>query len=160
MNIYLIRHGEAESPSETKPHELRALTAKGVEIVLTSAEFWKNFTQSFDIILTSPLKRAAQTAKLIHDVLNVKQEIVEEISLLNGGLTEDLLSIAEALEMNDIAMVGHQPDIGIHIASMTGSSNTNFKIPPAAIAKIHFKDKPRIGQGILEFLIPPINKKG
>jgi phosphohistidine phosphatase len=160
VNIYLIRHGEAESPSETKPHEQRALTKEGVEAVKASAEYWKIFTQSFDIILTSPLKRAAQTAKLIHDVLNVKQEVVEEISLLNGGLTEDLLSIAEALEMHDIAMVGHQPDIGIHIASMTGSSNTNFKILPAAIAKIHFKDKPRVGQGILEFLIPPINKKG
>jgi phosphohistidine phosphatase len=160
VNIYLIRHGEAESPSETKPHEQRALTKEGVEAVKASAEFWKKFTLSFDIILTSPLKRAAQTAKLIHDVLYVKLEVVEEISLLNGGLTEDLLSIAEALEMNDIALVGHQPDIGIHIASMTGSSNTNFRIPPAAIGKIHFKDKPRIGQGVLEFLIPPINKKG
>ena len=160
MNIYLIRHGEAEPPSETKPHEQRALTKEGVEAVKASAEYWKKFTQSFDIILTSPLKRAAQTAKLIHEFLNVKQEVVEEISLLNGGLTEDLLSIAEALEINNIAMIGHQPDIGIHIASMTGSNNTNLRIPPAAIAKIHFKDKPRIGQGILEFLIPPINKKG
>ena len=160
MNIYLIRHSEAEPTSGIKLHELRELTAKGVEIVLTSVEFWKKFTQSFDIILTSPLKRAAQTAKLIHEFLNVKQEVVEEISLLNGGLTEDLLSIAEVLEMNDIAMVGHQPDIGMHIASMTGSINMNFKITSAAIAKIHFKDKSRIGQGVLEFLIPPINKKG
>ena len=160
MNIYLIRHGEAEPPLGTKPHELRELTKEGIEAVKASAEFWKKFNLSFDIILTSPLKRAAQTAKLIHDVLEIEHEVVEEISVLNGGLTEDLLSIVEVLGMNDIAMVGHQPDIGIHIASMTGSNNTNFKIPPAAIAKIHFKDKPRIGQGVLEFLIPLINKKG
>lgn len=160
MNIYLIRHGEAEPPLGTKAHELRELTKEGIEAVKASAEFWKKFNLSFDIILTSPLKRAAQTAKVIHDVLEVEQEVVEAISLLNGGLTEELLSIAEAFGMNEIAMVGHQPDIGIHIASMTGSSNTNFKIPPAAIVKIHFKDKPRIGQGVLEFLIPPMNKKG
>jgi phosphohistidine phosphatase len=160
VNIYLIRHGEAEPPSGTKPHELRELTKEGIEAVKASAEFWKKFNLSFDIILSSPLKRAAQTAKLIHDVLEVEHEVVEEISLLNGGLTEDLLSIAEALGMNDIAMVGHQPDIGIHIASMTGSSNTNFKIPPAAIAKINFKDKPKPGNGTLEFLLPPLNKKG
>jgi len=160
VNIYLIRHGEAEPHSKTQPHELRELTNDGIAALKDTAENWKNYTKSFDIILSSPLKRATQTAKLIHDVLEVEHEVVEEISLLNGGLTEDLLSIAEALGMNEIAMVGHQPDIGIHIASMTGSSNTNFKIPPAAIAKIHFKDKPRIGQGVLEFLIPPINKKG
>jgi len=160
VNIYLIRHGEAEPPSETKPHEQRELTKKGVETVKASAEFWKNFTLSFDIILSSPLKRAAQTAKLIRDVLNVKQEVVEEISLLNGGSTEDLISIAEAFGMNNIAMVGHQPDIGMHIASMTGSNDSNFSIPPAAIAKIRFVENPRIGKGILELMLPPINKKG
>ena len=160
MNIYLIRHGKAEQPSDGKPHEERALTIDGIEIVKASTDLWKNFIYSFDIILTSPLKRARQTAQIIHNTFKTEFDVVEEISLLNGGLTEDLLRIARSMNLNDIAMVGHQPDIGIHIASMTGSSNTNFKIPPAAIAKIHFKDKPRIGQGVLEFLIPPINKKG
>jgi len=57
-------------------------------------------------------------------------------------------------------MVGHQPDIGIHISAMTGAGDSNFKIPPATIAKIHFRDNPRSGKGILEFLLPPISKKG
>jgi len=160
MNLYLIRHGEAEQTSENKPHELRGLTENGAEIVRTSAEFWKNFIQSFDIILSSPLKRAKQTAEIIRVVLKVKPEVAEEISLLNGGLTEDLLSIAEAFGINEIAMVGHQPDIGIHIAAMTGAGDSNFRIPSATIAKIHFRDNPRIGKGILEFLLPPPNKKG
>lgn len=160
MNVYLIRHGEAEATSENKPHELRGLTVNGGEIVRASAEFWKNFTHSFDIILCSPLKRAKQTADIIRDVFKVKAATVEEISLLNGGLTEDLISIAVPLGMGEIAMVGHQPDIGIHIASMIGSNDTNFKIPPAAIAKVHFNENPRIGKGVLELLLPPINKKG
>lgn len=160
MNLYLIRHGEAEQTSENKPHELRELTENGVEIVRASSEFWKNFIQGFDIILSSPLIRAKQTADIIRDVLKVKPEVAEEISLLNGGLTEDLISIAEAIRMNEIAMVGHQPDMGIHIASMTGTGDSNLKIPPAAIAKIHFLKNPGIGKGILEFLLPPINKKG
>lgn len=160
MNIYLIRHGEAEQTTEYKPHELRRLTEYGIEIVRASSEFWKNFIQGIDIILSSPLIRAKQTADIIRDVLKVKHEVVEEISLLNGGLTGDLISIAEALGMNEIAMVGHQPDIGNHIGSMTCTGDSNFKIPPAAIAKIHFLKNPGIGKGILEFLLPPINKKG
>ena len=160
MNIYLIRHGEAEKTSGGKPHEERALTANGIEIIKTSLELWKKFIETFDIILSSPLKRAKQTAQIVSSVFKSSFEVAEEICLLNGGLTEDLLSIARSLDLNDIAMVGHQPDIGNHIATMIGSNDANFKIPPAAIAKIYFNERPVIGKGVLEFLLPPINRKG
>ncbi len=160
MNIYLIRHGEAEETSEGKPHEERSLTLNGVETIKSSIEVWEKFINNFDIILTSPLKRAKQTAIIINSVFKPSFEVVEEICLLNGGLTEDLLSIARTLSLDDIAMVGHQPDLGNHIASMVGSNDKNLRIPPAVIAKISFKDKPVIGNGVLEFLLPPVIKKG
>ena len=160
MNIYLIRHGEAEQTSEGKPHEERALTANGIEIIKSSIDLWKKFIDNFDIVLTSPLKRAKQTANIISSAFKTQFDVTEEICLLNGGLAEDLLSIARSLDLNDIAMVGHQPDIGNHIATMIGSNNANFNIPPALIAKIYFKERPVIGKGVLEFLLPPINKKG
>ncbi len=160
MNIYLIRHGEAEQTSEGKPHEERALTANGIEIIKSSIDLWKKFIDNFDIVLTSPLKRAKQTANIIGSAFKTQFDVTEEICLLNGGLAEDLLSIARSLDLNDIAMVGHQPDIGNHIATMIGSNNANLNIPPALIAKIFFKDRPVIGKGALEFLLPPINKKG
>ena len=160
MNLYLIRHGEAEPTSEDKPHEERELTKEGIQVVKASAELWKYFISNFEIILSSPLKRAMQTANIIRDVLNVKPKVMEDISLLNGGMTEDLLTLADSLGMEDIAMIGHQPDLGIHISRMTGTAEINIKIPSAAIAKIFFKDKLMIGKGILELLIPPINKKG
>lgn len=160
MNIYLIRHGEAESTSENKPHEERMLTANGIEILKTSVIFWKNFIDRLDIILTSPLKRAKQTAQIINREFKAEFDVIEEICLLNGGMTEDLLSVAQSMNMSEIAMVGHQPDIGEHIAAMTGSGEAHFKIPVASIAKINFKDKICIRKGVLEFLIPPANKKG
>jgi len=160
MNLYLIRHGEAETTSEDKPHEERELTKEGIQVVKASVEMWKNFISSFEIIFSSPLKRAMQTANIIRDVLNVKPEVMEEISLLNGGLTEDLLTLADSFGMEDIAMIGHQPDLGIHISRMTGAAEINIKIPSAAIAKIFYKDKIIVGKGILEFFIPPVNKKG
>ncbi len=160
MNIYLIRHGESEETSEGKPHEERALTADGIEIIKTSIEMWKKFIDTFDIILTSPLKRSKQSAQIISSIFKPQFEVVEEICLLNGGLTEDLMSIARSLNLDDIAMVGHQPDIGKHIASMIGSSDSNFNIPPALIVKVYFKEKTEMGKGILEFFLPPVNKKG
>ena len=160
MNIYLIRHGEAEQTSEGKPHEERALTANGIEIINLSIDLWKKYVDNFDIILSSPLKRAKQTAQILTKVFKSEFNVTEEICLLNGDITEDLLSIARSLDLNDIAMVGHQPDLGIHIVRMIGSSDANFNIPPAAIAKIYFKERPAVGKGVLEILLPPINKKG
>ena len=160
MNIYLIRHGEAEQTSENKTHEERALTAEGIEIVKNSIEVWKNFIDNFDIVLSSPLKRAKQTALIINNAFKTQFEVAEEICLLNGGLTEDLLSIARSLGLNDIAMVGHQPDLGNHVTSMTGLNEANFQLPPGVLVKIYFKEKPLIGKGVLELLLPPLNKKG
>lgn len=160
MNIYLIRHGEAEQTSDNKPHEERALTADGIEIIKNSIEVWKKFIDNFDIVLSSPLKRAKQTALIINKSFKSQFEVAEEICLLNGGLTEDLLSIARSFGLNDIAMVGHQPDLGNHIASMIGLKDVNFRLPPAVIVKIYFKEKPVIGKGILEILLPPVNIKG
>ena len=160
MNVYLIRHSQAEQTSEGKLHEERALTLTGIEILRDSIEFWKNFIASFNIILSSPLKRAKQTAQIIQGTFNTEFDVVEEICLINGGLTEDLISIARSLSMNDIAMVGHQPDIGNHLSTMIGTNLSNFHFPPAAIAKISFNDKPKIGNGVCEFLLPPIIKNG
>jgi len=160
MNIYLIRHGEAEQTSEGKPHEERLLTSNGIEIFKASIEMWKNFVDNFDIILASPLKRAKQSANILNSVFKSAFDVIEEICLLNGGITEDLLSVARSLDLNEVAMVGHQPDLGIHLASMIGSKEANFKLLPASIAKIYFKERPVIGKGVLEFLIPPLIKKG
>jgi phosphohistidine phosphatase len=160
MNIYLIRHGESEQTSEGKPHEERLLTSNGIEIFKASIEMWNNFVDNFDIILSSPLKRAKQSANILNSVFKSDFDVIEEICLLNGGITEDLLSVARSLDLNDVAMVGHQPDLGIHLASMIGSKDANFKLPPATIAKIYFKERPVIGKGVLEFLLPPLIKKG
>jgi len=160
LNIYLIRHAEAEQTSEQKPHEERELTPQGIAMLKASAEIWKNYFTDIDIILSSPLKRAMQTAEIIKETFEVKTDVIQEISLLNGGQTVDLLNLAGSLDLNELVMIGHQPDIGIHISAMMGTNELNFRIPPAAIAKISFNGNSGIGKGKLEFLIPPVTKKG
>ena len=160
MNLYFIRHAEAEPTSDTKPHEERELTENGIHILKDSVNLWKNYIRNFEIILSSPLKRALQTVRIVKDELKTSAEVLEEISLLNGGLTEDIITLVNSLGMEDVALVGHQPDLGIHISRITGSIETNYKISPASIAKISFKGSAILGKGTLEFLLPPVRKKG
>ena len=160
MNLYIIRHGKAEISSSVKPDEERELTEEGFLLVNNAARIWKEFINTIDIVLSSPLKRAIQTAVIIKEIFDVKKDIVEVSSLLNGGTTKDLLNEVSTLGLKDVAVIGHQPDIANHISRLTSHSDINIKIPAAAIAKISFMDKLVIGEGILEFLIPPGNKKG
>jgi phosphohistidine phosphatase len=160
LNLYLIRHGEAEKSSEKKSDDARELTPLGIQTVEISSLFWKNLINKLDIIFSSPLKRAIQTAEIVKKSFKVEKEILIENSLLNGGLTEDILNVVSAYGNEDTALVGHQPDMAAHISRMIGHNEINLRIPPSTIAKISFNNKPMIGEGKLEFLIPPTNKKG
>ncbi len=160
MNLYFIRHAEAEPATDNSPDKERVLSENGINVLKTSINIWKNYLRNFDIILSSPMKRALQTAYIIRDELLVNADVIEETSLLNGGITEDILNIVSSLEMEDVALIGHQPDISNHISRITSSGETNLKISPAAITKISFKGRPLVGKGVLEFLLPPVNKKG
>jgi phosphohistidine phosphatase len=66
MEIYFVRHGAAEGSLYNTPEAdfERELTKYGRDTVTSGAECLKNFVPGFDLILTSPLVRAVQTAEI------------------------------------------------------------------------------------------------
>jgi phosphohistidine phosphatase len=155
MNIFLIRHGKAEPPSPAKKDIDRELTEEGIRIIRSSVGFWKNGITSFDFIITSPFKRAIQTAEIIADLMNYKNDLIIDNALAPGSSTRSVIQLAEALIGDNIALVGHQPDMSFHISSLACNSQVNLKFSPVSIAKVSFNGSPKPGKGILEFLFPP-----
>lgn len=160
MNIYLIRHGEAEPSNELTSDIDRRLTQEGILILKSSMAIWKNFLQHFDLVISSPLKRAIQTAAIIKEFFSVNHDEITDYCLLNGGRTEEIINLAETLGVEDLALIGHQPDLADHIAKFIGIEDFKAKLKPGTIVKISFTGNPKIGDGKLELLIPPVNKKG
>ncbi len=156
INFYFIRHSIAEPANNKIIDKERRLTVEGKRILEYSAEYFKKYIHSIDIIVSSPIYRAIETSEIIRKIFKVEKEIIEDNSLLNGGNIEELLLLGESLAMKNIAMVGHQPDISQHISKLICSSEAGFKIPPASIAKISFDGNPSLGKGVLEFLLPPL----
>jgi phosphohistidine phosphatase len=154
MNIYLIRHGDAENASASKKDFDRELTVDGIEKIKRAAEGWKKIIPSFDQIITSPLTRAVQTAKIISDVFNHQHTLIVEKRLRAGGSTEDLIEVANYFEDQNIAFVGHQPDFSEHLSALISTSGAYADFKKGMIAKISFYNKVREGKGTLEFLIP------
>jgi broad specificity phosphatase PhoE len=74
LNIYLIRHGEAEhnvdktvmSHTHDSQHSLTELGHKQAQV---TAEFFKNIVSPKTVLYSSPYLRTMQTAKAIHSLL-------------------------------------------------------------------------------------------
>ena len=81
MRIYLIRHGETDQ-NKVKCLQGRTdieLNEYGRELAYKTAEGLKEI--KFDMIFTSPLKRARETAEIIRGNRNIPILIEERISL-------------------------------------------------------------------------------
>ncbi len=85
-NLYFIRHGEAIN--NLKDNELvgghfdAALTKKGILQAQQAAKEIKEKNLKFDVILSSPLQRAADTASIISEVVGYPQSEIEYLDIL------------------------------------------------------------------------------
>src|SRR5574338_1558492 len=156
MNLYLIRHSVAENISINKKDFDRELTEDGKQIINKASRTWKTFIHNFDLILSSPLTRAVQTAEIISKNIQSVPEVIKENNLGIGCRTSDLIDIFNEMDFKNIAVVGHQPDLSHHIINFCGTGNFNLVFPPAALAKIEFENSIKSAKGKWVYLIPPL----
>lgn len=115
MELYLIRHGIAADKAAYENDEERPLTEEGRKKTKNVAQQIHERKLDFDLILTSPLVRARETAKILQDI--GLSSVVEEFSPLapDGNIEEWVNWLQQRRQTtNDksIALVGHQPDLG------------------------------------------------
>lgn len=156
MNLYLIRHSIAENISLDKKDFDRELTSEGKSVIAKTSQAWKNYINQLDIVLSSPLTRAVQTAEIISSNLQANQNLIKDNNLGTGSRTSDLIELLNSLDYENVAVVGHQPDLSIHINNFCGTGSFNLVFPPAALAKIEFDNSIKYGRGKLIYFIPPI----
>ena len=156
MNLYLIRHSIAENISIDKKDFDRELTEEGKFVIKKTSEAWKNYIGNVDVVFTSPLKRAIQTAEIISANLQEIPNLIKDNNLGTGSRTADLIDILNSLEYKNVVVVGHQPDLSQHINNFCGTGSFNLAFPPASLAKIEFDNSIKYGRGRLIYFIPPI----
>lgn len=155
INLYLIRHGEAEKISPLKKDFDRELTDDGKFLLQSAVEYWKKIIPTFDIILSSPLIRAVQTSEIIANGFNYNKEILKDNNLATGARTDDLIEIINHFHFENIACIGHQPDLSFHVSNLISNTGCTLHFPPASICKIKFNGAAKFSKGELIYLIPP-----
>ena len=112
-NVYFIRHGIAADAENYATDAERPLTEIGDRKTHKIAQKFKQLGLHFNLILTSPLVRANQTAKILQ--ANKLSSKVEEFSPLAPGGDINLwlqwLETWQPQENRELAIVGHQPDL-------------------------------------------------
>src|SRR5207244_11998339 len=120
MRLLLVRHAEA-APGD--PDELRALTPEGHEQARRLGEQLRADGVVPDVVLSSPLLRARQTAA------DLGFGDPEALDALAPGATADDVRTAIQGRGATVVVVGHQPDCSRITAELRGEAEPKF--PPA-----------------------------
>ena len=153
MDVYFLRHGEADWPDWDKPDDERPLTKRGKKEMHEVGKFLKRIKADPDLIVTSPLPRAWQTAAIAAEHLKTKYR---KDKLLEPGFgRQELERILKKYPTESLMVVGHEPDFSHTIEQLTGGA---VKLSKAGVALVELDRSWRNGR-LLWLLPPKITKK-
>jgi phosphohistidine phosphatase len=153
MHIYFLRHGDASSSSRYSDSD-RPLTDLGVRQATVVANFLQRMNVAVNIMLTSPLKRAQDTASIALPNIDKRQIIITEL-LVNGSDPELLFNELNERKASAALLVGHEPYLSEAISLLVGGNlNMEIEMRKCTLALIDISIPVHQGTGLLKFLIP------
>ena len=157
MDLYIIRHawaghfGDPQWPDD----RLRPLTPEGRQRFAEMVE--KLVAQGFapQVVATSPMVRCRETAEVVAAGLDAAPQVVALDALLPGGDFDELMAwtARQARQHEQIAWVGHAPDVGRLAAALIGNSEAWVHFGKGAAAAVRFDGPPQLGAGELRWLV-------
>ena len=150
MKLYVLRHAEAVDRAATDA--ARELTPRGLDQARAVGAFCQRHDLAPDLVLTSPYRRAIQTAELFAAAFG---QTPQPAPFLASGMR-----VATALDellayqrFSSLMIVGHQPDLGDLIAALLGlPSSDNFPVGKASLTCLQVERLVPGGAGLRFFL--------
>jgi phosphohistidine phosphatase len=154
--LYVIRHGLAEERGDAWPDDSkRPLTDEGMSRMRKSARGLSRIGVTIDVVLTSPLVRARQTAELVAGGLDPRPSLVNVDSLApDGSYAAVLADLEKHSRRCRIGLVGHEPMLGELAARLIGSRHA-IEFKKGAVCRIDIDDLPPTGPGDLRWMLTP-----
>jgi phosphohistidine phosphatase len=154
LSLYFLRHGQAGNRTDWHGDDSkRPLTVDGTHRMEREAAAIRKLKLSLDLIITSPLVRAYQTAEIVARALGAPGKLITDDRLGLGFGSKQLAEIvAEHRKAKGMMLVGHEPDFSETISQVTGGGRLMMK--KGALAYLEIED-PASLEGVLVWLIPP-----
>lgn len=141
MDLYLLRHAIAfERGREWTGRDAdRPLTKKGAKKMRRIAEVMKDLNLSFDVILSSPFRRAKETAEIVADAFDCANRMKFSSHLKVGGSPAALVKeiIAHHAKRGSVLLVGHEPYLsGLISVLVSGNESLSITMKKGGLCKL------------------------
>jgi phosphohistidine phosphatase len=138
MKLIIVRHAEAVERTPDVSEEWRYLTPEGRVFFRKTARTMLEKGVNPDLILTSPLTRAVQTADILAETISFTGPLIAANELAPGFDLTDLENMLAAYEsVNELALVGHEPDLSDLVVSLL-SLQGSFKFKKGTAVMVKF----------------------
>jgi phosphohistidine phosphatase len=155
--LLLMRHAKSSWDDPTRNDRDRPLNKRGLKAAPLIGQFMRKRRLRPDLVVSSPAKRAAQTAALVmeHGRLTAELRLDERIYAASAT---DLLAVLARIEdsANEVLLVGHNPGIQDLLECLTSEPE---RFPTAALARVTLQAETwrdlREGACNLEWIVRP-----
>jgi len=160
MELFIIRHAIAEplgKPNEFSD-ERRALTDEGRTRMREIVKGLTKLGAQIDLIITSPLVRAIETAEIVSTGLGLsKKDMRQTLNLAPGGSIEGLFAeIKTHSEVQAVALVGHQPDLGNIISKIiSDEGDAAIQLKKGSVCCLNISETVPALRGEVAWLLAP-----
>ena len=156
MEIYILRHGIAEDGQAGQPDAERSLTAEGKKKLRNVLRVAREAGVTPSLILTSPYRRAVQTAQLAAEILGYKGDLLRTKSLEPSShprLVWEEIRIHQ--DEAAVLLAGHEPLFSSLTAYLLGNPNLKVDFKKGAIASVEIDRFSAEPNGVLKWMLTP-----
>lgn len=149
MELFIMRHGPAEDTSGTGLDSDRALTPSGRQRVQSVARELVRLGEAPLAILTSPVTRSLETARILQEEVGIGAALFEEHGWLGmTGRARELVDRVVAAAQERRVLIGHEPELSELVRALTGAS---VHMEKAMVVAVTFSEK----RAHLRFVLEP-----
>jgi phosphohistidine phosphatase len=160
MNLYLLRHGIAVdhgAPGFAKDAD-RPLTPEGERKLWQATEAMQALGLSFDLILSSPLLRARQTAEIVAEAFRARKKLEFSDTLAPAGSPKKLVELLNHHDppLEDVLLSGHEPYLSELISLLlSGGEHLSITMKKGGLCKLAVESLKHGRCARLEWLLTP-----
>jgi phosphohistidine phosphatase len=159
MKIYLIRHSNAVDPGTPgyEDDSTRPLTEKGRDKIDRIASALQGLGVNPDLIVSSPYVRARETAEIVAKMLKYKKDLAfSEVLVPMGEADEVIGEINEKYHVDELILVGHEPNMSTLIGTLTaGKPDLAIILKKGGVCCLSADDLRTDRSAVLEWLLTP-----
>ena len=159
MDIVVVRHGVALDREEAAESAIsdaeRPLTAKGRRRMKAAAKGLAKLAEGADLVLSSPLVRAVQTAKIVRRAFDDDIGYAETDALLPDAEPGELVRVlSEGPPIPAAVIVGHEPHLGRWVGwCLAGQAAALVELGKGGACLVRFDEAPVAGKGQIVWLL-------